>query len=641
MPSAEERPARAARVRLLPALTLLMVLLWPAADGRAAFPGPNGKIAFMSHRDGSDDIYSIHADGTGEAKLTENPAGDYGPAWSPDGSKIVFISLRDGNEEVYVMNSDGSLETNCTKNDARDTRATWSADGTGIVFDSNRGNLDVSDSDVYVMKLADCDLSVPAAMPLAANHPDREEEPVWSPDGARIAYIHSTAFNDHRIHTTTPDGTAHAVLAPDILPVNVTQPDWSPDARKMVFTGTIPGELAQLYTISMDGTGGLTKLTSEGATQVTGISPATHATRTGSAQPGWSPDGSRITYGRNGDLVVTSAQEIHPVPVTDATHSGHVTGPDWGRGMAPGASFAAAPDHALTGQVVSFDASGSSDPEGAIARYEWDLDGDGSFETDTRRSPIASRFYPSVGTTSVGLRVTDHDLNTSVVTRQLTVSSRPPSAFIAIFPNPAFAGEPVTFDGSASQDPDGVIVGYRWDLDGDGRFETDTGTKPIASRSYPSSRTIAVKLRVTDNDGTTSEGVGALAARALTVRWRRILAEATLTFLNTRKGIMVRTLVVRNVPDAARVEVSCRRGRRSTCARQTRTAPGTRVRAARQLSFARLRSKRLRAGTLLEIRVTKRNQVGKFIRYRIRRAGFQKSEGCLKPGSKAPSRDCD
>jgi hypothetical protein len=42
---------------------LLLVLVAPA---HAAFPGKNGKIAFVSNRDGNDEIYSMDADGTGD-----------------------------------------------------------------------------------------------------------------------------------------------------------------------------------------------------------------------------------------------------------------------------------------------------------------------------------------------------------------------------------------------------------------------------------------------------------------------------------------------------------------------------------------------------------------------------------------------
>ena len=72
---------------------------------------PNGaKIVFQSNRDGNAEIYVMNADGTGQTRLTNNPAYDSNPVWSPDGSKIVFSSSRDNpmSPSLYVMNADGS-----------------------------------------------------------------------------------------------------------------------------------------------------------------------------------------------------------------------------------------------------------------------------------------------------------------------------------------------------------------------------------------------------------------------------------------------------------------------------------------------------------------------------------------------------
>ena len=44
----------------------------------------------------------------------------------------------------------------------------------------------------------------------------------------------------------------------------------------------------------------------------------------------------------------------------------------------PAGSFTASPNPAPTGTPVTFDASGSTDPDGTIVKYEWDLDGNGS-----------------------------------------------------------------------------------------------------------------------------------------------------------------------------------------------------------------------------------------------------------------------
>ena len=37
----------------------------------------------------------------------------------------------------------------------------------------------------------------------------------------------------------------------------------------------------------------------------------------------------------------------------------------------------------MIGQTVTFNGSGSSDPDGTITKYEWDLDGNGTFELNT------------------------------------------------------------------------------------------------------------------------------------------------------------------------------------------------------------------------------------------------------------------
>ena len=58
----------------------------------------------------------MNVDGSGQTRLTNNPAPDTAPAWPPDGAKIAFTSERDGNREIYVMKADGSVQTNLTNN---------------------------------------------------------------------------------------------------------------------------------------------------------------------------------------------------------------------------------------------------------------------------------------------------------------------------------------------------------------------------------------------------------------------------------------------------------------------------------------------------------------------------------------------
>ena len=88
------------------------------------------KIAFNSNRDGNYEIYVMNADGSGQTRLTNNPATDYYPSFSPDGSKIAFNSYRDGNNEIYVMNANGSGQTRLTNNTANDIDPSFSHNGT-------------------------------------------------------------------------------------------------------------------------------------------------------------------------------------------------------------------------------------------------------------------------------------------------------------------------------------------------------------------------------------------------------------------------------------------------------------------------------------------------------------------------------
>jgi TolB protein len=111
----------------------------PAFDNNPSW-SPDGKqIAFCSTRTGNFEIFVMKADGSDVRRLTNHPKMDYWPVWSPTGKHIAFTSNRDGNYEIYVMAPDGSNVRNVTQHPATDNYATWSPDGSRLAFISNRG----------------------------------------------------------------------------------------------------------------------------------------------------------------------------------------------------------------------------------------------------------------------------------------------------------------------------------------------------------------------------------------------------------------------------------------------------------------------------------------------------------------------
>jgi glucose/arabinose dehydrogenase len=114
---------------------------------------------------------------------------------------------------------------------------------------------------------------------------------------------------------------------------------------------------------------------------------------------------------------------------------------------------------------VSFDATGSSDPDGDALTYGWDLDGDGAYDDSTSATP--SRTYTSAGTVTVGLRASDGGL-TATDSVVISIGNTAPVATIAA-PTGATTwevGETIPFAGTAVDAEEGTLPAsaYSWEL---------------------------------------------------------------------------------------------------------------------------------------------------------------------------------
>jgi len=92
--------------------------------------------------------------------------------------------------------------------------------------------------------------------------------------------------------------------------------------------------------------------------------------------------------------------------------------------------------------------------------------------------------------------------NSGKATKTIQLQDRIPTASFTFTSGTILTSVSVSFDGSASFDPDGTIVGYAWDF-GDG----STGSGAIPSHSYSVAGIYSVKLNVTDNSGSTAVSI--------------------------------------------------------------------------------------------------------------------------------------
>lgn len=99
---------------------------------------PDGrKVAFVSHRSGSAEIWLANFDCSQPVQLTKLGGESIGALrWSPGGVNLVFERIVDGQFEIYTIRLDGGGLQRLTNNEYDDLGPSWSRDGRSIYFES-------------------------------------------------------------------------------------------------------------------------------------------------------------------------------------------------------------------------------------------------------------------------------------------------------------------------------------------------------------------------------------------------------------------------------------------------------------------------------------------------------------------------
>ena len=101
------------------------------------------------------------------------------------------------------------------------------------------------------------------------------------------------------------------------------------------------------------------------------------------------------------------------------------------------------------GTDVGVTAAGSSDPDGDVLSYAWDLDGDGAFDDSTSESPTFTKVGDN-GVTTVRVRVTDTFGDSDEASASVTVANVRPTVPSLTNTGPKVENTAVTIDGSVA-----------------------------------------------------------------------------------------------------------------------------------------------------------------------------------------------
>ena len=179
------------------------------------------------------------------------------------------MSSPPSNTDIYVVRSNRTNTTRLTDHPGRDEDPVWSPDGRRIAFTSERDGIRA----IHVMN--NDGSNVTRLTPTTA----ASYRPAWSPNGSRIAFV-SERDDNVELYVMNADGTNTVRLTNHGEAID-RDPAWSPNGAKIAFSSDLQGN-RDIYVVNANGSG-LARITADTAAD---------------AHPEWSPDGSKLAFSR-------------------------------------------------------------------------------------------------------------------------------------------------------------------------------------------------------------------------------------------------------------------------------------------------------------------------------------------------------
>jgi Tol biopolymer transport system component len=218
-------------------------------------------FVFSQKFDGDDneheEICTLSVDGTHFNRLTSNNVLDTYPSWSPDSTKIAFLSWRDKTMDIYMMNADGSAVKKVYDSGGHDGDIHWLHNK--IVF--------TRDHQIWIMNADGTGARQITDPPRAGEWgnavlPFGDYDPKLSPDGSKIVFERmvddKTSHGNYDIYCINTDGSQEVALTNTGYTAQYTQgiATWSYRGDKLVYFVTAIGEkgVFDIYIMNADGT---------------------------------------------------------------------------------------------------------------------------------------------------------------------------------------------------------------------------------------------------------------------------------------------------------------------------------------------------------------------------------------------------
>lgn len=278
----------------------------------------DGRWLIVSAADGMrSTIYRVRLNGSVLQPLTGSDARAHDGVTSPDGRRLAFHSNAHGSDDIFVAALDAVADSqeprNLTRAATPDFDPVWSPDGTRIAF----VRLSQAERAIYVLDVLDdgdavTESSVEPALLVAGE----AYHPAWSPGGEWIAYLGGRDQDQH-IGVIRADGTGQRVLSTGLI--DPGPPVWSPDGRWVAFHASANRRArTDIYAAHVGGTLAPRRLTHHVAAD---------------RAPSWSPDGAWLAFEttrggtRDVYLVRANGSGVRPLAASRASERAPVWSP--------------------------------------------------------------------------------------------------------------------------------------------------------------------------------------------------------------------------------------------------------------------------------------------------------------------------